>query len=122
MKRPSATAKLTIRKPQQHTLSVRIPAIDSLRSLRIVWIPGLMAGMLLSGSPTHLCGHESIHCPCMIFAASGLTALVSTLLIRIQAFTAAEQLLLRPGTARVGAAIQAAQAHVPCRFAVMDRQ
>ena len=33
----------------------------------------------------------------MIFAASGLTALVSTLLIRSEAFTAAEQLLLRPG-------------------------
>jgi hypothetical protein len=27
-----------------------IPAIDSLRSLAIVWIPGLMAGMLLSGA------------------------------------------------------------------------
>ena len=33
----------------------------------------------------------------MIFAASGFTALVSTLLIRTRAFTAAEQLLLRPG-------------------------
>jgi ABC-type iron transport system FetAB permease component len=112
MKQTSATAKPTIRKQQQHTLSVRIPAIDSLRLLRIVWIPGLMAGMLLSGSPAHLCAHQSIHCPCMIFAASGLTALVSTLLIRIQAFTAAEQLLLPRGTARVGAAIRAAQAHV----------
>jgi len=27
-----------------------IPAIDCLRSLGIVWIPGLMAGILLSGS------------------------------------------------------------------------
>ena len=33
----------------------------------------------------------------MILAASGFTSLVSALLIRIQAFTAAEQLLLRPG-------------------------
>ena len=40
----------------------------------------------------------------MVFAASGLTSLVSTLSIRTQAFTDAEQLLLRPGTARVGAA------------------
>jgi putative ABC transport system permease protein len=30
-----------------------IPAIDSLRSLAIVWIPGLMAGMLLSGARPH---------------------------------------------------------------------
>ena len=36
-------------------------------------------------------------CLAMIFAASGLTALVRTLLIRTQAFTDAEQLLLRPG-------------------------
>jgi hypothetical protein len=35
----------------------------------------------------------------MIFAASGLTSLVSTLLIRTHAFTPAEQLLLRPGIA-----------------------
>jgi putative ABC transport system permease protein len=33
----------------------------------------------------------------MIFAASGLTSLVSTLLIRGKVFTAAEQLLLQPG-------------------------
>jgi hypothetical protein len=33
----------------------------------------------------------------MIFAASGLTALVRTLLIRTQAFTDAQPLLLRPG-------------------------
>ena len=33
----------------------------------------------------------------MIFAASGLTSLVSTMLIRGQIFTAAEQLLLQPG-------------------------
>jgi hypothetical protein len=32
-----------------------------------------------------------------VFAASGLTSLVSTQLIRTQAFTDAEQLLLRPG-------------------------
>ena len=34
-----------------------IPAIDNLRSLGIVWIPGLMTGMLLSGSEPALCGH-----------------------------------------------------------------
>jgi hypothetical protein len=34
----------------------------------------------------------------MIFAASGLTSLVSTLLIRARVMTAAQQLILRPGT------------------------
>jgi putative ABC transport system permease protein len=74
-----------------------IPAIDSLRSLGIVWIPGLMAGMLLSGSRPIYAAIYQFVVLAMIFAASGLTSLVSTLLIRTHAFTAAEQLLLRPG-------------------------
>jgi putative ABC transport system permease protein len=74
-----------------------IPAIDSLRSLGIVWIPGLMAGMLLSGSrPVYAAIYQFV-VMAMIFASSGLTALVSTLLIRSRVFTPAEQLLLRPG-------------------------
>ena len=74
-----------------------IPAIDSLRSLGIVWIPGLMAGMLLSGSRPIYAAIYQFVVLAMIFAASGLTSLVSTLLIRTHAFTASEQLLLRPG-------------------------
>jgi putative ABC transport system permease protein len=75
-----------------------IPAIDSLRSLGIVWIPGLMAGMLLSGTrPIYAAVYQFVVLA-MIFAASGLTSLVSTVLIRTQIFTAAEQLALRPGT------------------------
>jgi putative ABC transport system permease protein len=74
-----------------------IPAIDSLRSLGIVWIPGLMAGMLLSGArPVYAAIYQFVVLA-MIFAASGLTSLVSTLLIRDQIFTSAEQLLLQPG-------------------------
>jgi putative ABC transport system permease protein len=74
-----------------------IPAIDSLRSLGIVWIPGLMAGMLLSGArPVYAAIYQFVVLA-MIFAASGLTSLVSTLLIRNQIFTAAQQLSLQPG-------------------------
>jgi putative ABC transport system permease protein len=74
-----------------------IPAIDSLRSLGIVWIPGLMAGMLLSGSrPVYAAIYQFV-VMAMIFAASGLTSLVSTALIRSHVFTPADQLLLRPG-------------------------
>jgi putative ABC transport system permease protein len=79
-----------------------IPAIDSMRSLGIVWIPGLMAGMLLSGSRPIYAAIYQFVVLAMIFAASGLTPLVSTLLIRTHAFTAAEQLLLRPGAAQPG--------------------
>lgn len=74
-----------------------IPAIDNLRSLGIVWIPGLMAGMVLSGSPPLYAAIYQFVALAMIFSASGLTCLLSTTLIRERAFSAAEQLLLRPG-------------------------
>jgi putative ABC transport system permease protein len=74
-----------------------IPAIDSLRSLGIVWIPGLMAGMLLSGArPVYAAIYQFVVLA-MIFAASGLTALVSTLLMRTRVMSPAAQLILRPG-------------------------
>lgn len=73
-----------------------IPAIDSLRSLGIVWIPGLMAGMLLSGArPVYAAIYQFVTIA-MIFSASGLTALIGTLLIRGSAFSSADQLTLRP--------------------------
>ncbi|HWR34340.1 MAG TPA: ABC transporter permease [Clostridia bacterium] len=73
-----------------------IPAIDSLRSLGIVWIPGLMAGMILSGAPPLYSAIYQFVVLAMIFAASSLTSLISTTLIRQHAFSPADQLLLRP--------------------------
>lgn len=74
-----------------------IPAIDSLRSLGIVWIPGLMAGMLLSGAdPVYAVIYQFVVLA-MVFAASGLTSLVGTMLIRTRVMSPADQLLLRPG-------------------------
>jgi putative ABC transport system permease protein len=73
-----------------------IPAIDSMRSLGIVWIPGLMAGMLLSGAKPLYASIYQFVVLAMIFAASGITSLVSMTLIRTRIFSAAEQLVLRP--------------------------
>jgi putative ABC transport system permease protein len=73
-----------------------IPAIDSLRSLGIVWIPGLMAGMLLSGARPAYAAIYQFVVLAMIFASSGLTSLVSTLLMRTHLLSPAEQLVLRP--------------------------
>jgi len=74
-----------------------IPAIDSLRSLGIVWIPGLMAGMLLSGArPVYAAIYQFVVLA-MIFAASGLTSLTSSVLIGGRIFSPAQQLLLQPG-------------------------
>jgi putative ABC transport system permease protein len=72
-----------------------IPRVDSLRSLGIVWIPGLMAGMVLAGSDPIYAAIYQFVVIAIIFAAAGLTSLVSTLLIRSHAFSAAEQLTLR---------------------------
>jgi putative ABC transport system permease protein len=75
------------------------PAIDSLRSLGIVWIPGLMTGMVLSGTPPLQAAIYQFVTIAMIFCSSGLTCLVATTLVRPRAFSAAEQLVLRPGKA-----------------------
>jgi len=72
-----------------------IPAIDNLRSLGIVWIPGLMTGMLLSGSNPLYAAIYQFVVIAMILASSGLTSLLSTLMIRSHAFSPAEQLLLK---------------------------
>lgn len=82
-----------------------IPAIDSLRSLGIVWIPGLMAGMLLSGAnPVYAAIYQFVTLA-MMFSASGLTALLCTSFVRHRVFTPAEQLALKqPSPAHSGAA------------------
>jgi putative ABC transport system permease protein len=74
-----------------------IPRIDTLRSLGIVWIPGLMAGMLLSGSDPVYAAIYQFVVIAMIYASSGIAAMAGVLLIRRRAFSAAAQLILRPG-------------------------
>jgi putative ABC transport system permease protein len=72
-----------------------IPAIDNLRSLGIVWIPGLMTGMLLSGANPMYAAIYQFVVIAMILASSGLTSLLSTMMIRSHAFSPAGQLILR---------------------------
>ena len=74
-----------------------IPRIDSIRSLGIVWIPGLMSGMILSGTDPVYAAIYQFVVIAMIFASSGLTAIISGLFIRSRIFTPAEQLVLQPG-------------------------
>ncbi|HSJ57810.1 MAG TPA: ABC transporter permease [Anaerolineae bacterium] len=74
-----------------------IPRVDTLRSLGIVWIPGIMAGMILSGSDPVYAAVYQFAVIAMIYAAAGLTAVATTLLIRFRAFSPAQQLILRPG-------------------------
>ena len=95
-----ADAKTSIAPYMQASLaSSLIPAIDSIRSLGIVWIPGLMAGMLLSGSRPIYAAIYQFVVLAMIFAASGLTAMISTQMARKRMFSSADQLILRADAA-----------------------
>lgn len=73
-----------------------IPVVDSLKSLGWVWIPGVMAGMILGGeNPVYAALYQFV-IMAMIFAAGGLTSMISTLLMGRRVITEAEQLRRLP--------------------------
>jgi hypothetical protein len=63
-----------------------LPRLDMLKSLGFVWIPGVMAGMLVSGASPVYAGIFQFVIVAMILAASGIAGLVATLLMRTRAF------------------------------------
>ena len=71
------------------------PNINGLRSLGIVWIPGAMAGMILTGENPAYAGFYQFVVSGSIFVTAGITVLISMVLLRNQVFSRAEQLLLR---------------------------
>jgi len=77
-----------------------LPRLDMLKSLGLVWIPGVMAGMMVSGASPIYAGIYQFIIVAMILAASGITGLVITLLIRNRAFSPAAQLMFGPGDTR----------------------
>jgi putative ABC transport system permease protein len=89
-----------------------LPRLDMLKSLGFVWIPGVMAGMLVSGASPVYAGIFQFVIVAMILAASGIAGLVATVMMRTRSFSNAEQLVLRPGIAdarRAGEAFSIAQ-------------
>lgn len=78
-----------------------LPRLDMMKSLGLVWIPGVMAGMVVSGASPVYAGIYQFIIVAMILAASGITALVATILMRARVFSPAEQLALRPAEAPV---------------------
>lgn len=75
--------------------SALTPNINGLRSLGIVWIPGAMAGMVLSGENPAYAGFYQFVVSGSIFVTAGITVLISVILLGKQVFSPAEQLLLR---------------------------
>ena len=72
-----------------------IPSVDNIRSLGIVWIPGIMAGMVLSGASPLFAALYQFVVLTTIFSASALASFVSSHLVAKRIFTPHEQLLLR---------------------------
>jgi len=74
-----------------------LPRLDMLKSLGFVWIPGVMAGMVVSGTSPAYAGIYQFIIVAMILAASGIAGMVAVLFMRRRAFSPAEQLVLRRG-------------------------
>jgi putative ABC transport system permease protein len=84
-----------------------LPRLDMLKSLGLVWIPGVMAGMVVSGASPVYAGIYQFVVVAMSLAASGITGLVATLLMRKRSFSAAAQLTLRPSIEKPDSAAKA---------------
>jgi len=77
------------------TESVRaslIPVVDAMRTLGLVYIPGMMAGMILGGANPIYAAEYQFVIMGMIFAAGGLTSMTASHLLGRAAFTDAAQL------------------------------
>lgn len=69
-----------------------VPAVDTLKSLGLVWIPGIMTGLILAGTHPVQAALFQFVIIAMIFAASAVSSLVANVLASRAAFNPAEQL------------------------------
>jgi len=76
-----------------------LPRLDMLKSLGLVWIPGVMAGMLVSGASPLYAGIYQFVIVAMILVASGISGMGVAALMQRRAFTSAAQLTLRSSPA-----------------------
>ncbi|NJP06401.1 MAG: ABC transporter permease [Chloroflexaceae bacterium] len=77
---------------QAAMLASLIPRLDILRSLGIVWIPGIMAGMILGGiDPIYAALYQFV-IMALVFATATLTVCLTMVLMQKHFFTPAEQL------------------------------
>jgi putative ABC transport system permease protein len=93
---PAATVKPYL---QSAVYASLLPRLDMMKSLGLVWIPGVMAGMMVSGANPVYAGIYQFVIVAMILAAAGITGLVATMLMRTHVFSPAAQLALRPAPA-----------------------
>ncbi|HUT26601.1 MAG TPA: iron export ABC transporter permease subunit FetB [Methanomassiliicoccales archaeon] len=72
-----------------------IPTVDNMKTLGLVWIPGLMAGMVLAGADPMEAAVFQIVIFSMILASGAITAVLSTRLMSKELFTESHQLSYR---------------------------
>ncbi len=73
-----------------------LPRLDMLKSLGLVWIPGVMAGMMVSGSSPLYAGIYQFLIVVMILIASGISGMGVITLMQRRTFSSYGQLQLRP--------------------------
>ncbi|WP_290818488.1 ABC transporter permease [Halovivax sp.] len=69
-----------------------IPVLDKTKSLGVVAIPGMMAGMVIAGANPIYAAQYQFAIMVMLFSAGALTTMTSTYLVSGYAFTEADQL------------------------------
>jgi len=71
-----------------------LPSLDNLKATGVVWIPGLMAGMILAGADPLWAAEMQMVILFMILATAMLTVIIATELIRDSFFNEREQLVV----------------------------
>ena len=84
-------SQLFVKKSQRAAI---YPSLDNLKATGIVWIPGLMAGMILAGADPIWAAELQIIIQLMIHSAAMLTAVLATELIKGEFFNEREQLVV----------------------------
>ncbi len=93
-----------------------LPPLDMLKSLGLIWIPGVMAGMMVSGaSPIYADIYQFILVVLML-TASGVAGMVVTPMLRTSAVSPAAQLILRTNMRLHGTARRISMSQTCCRF------
>lgn len=77
---------------EQAVRAAMTPQVNTMTALGVVFIPGLMSGMILAGADPVLAAVRQFVIIAVILAAGGLSAMVAAVLTRRALFTAADQL------------------------------
>jgi putative ABC transport system permease protein len=96
---PNATVTNYVRSAVYASL---LPRLDMLKSLGLVWIPGVMAGMMVSGASPIYAGIYQFVIVAMILVACGIAGVLVTVLMRKRTFSPAGQLRLLPDVLPAG--------------------